>query len=218
MSIETTTQPSTTEVTTATECVKEKVVLDESNIESNDLSSPLSTIDKDALQEKDDNKFVETNESIIVLLVSGLDDQVNGVKVTGDGIATITVKYKLPNNQDFITVQAPNVRPGDEIPLELKSYNVIRITVTKEPGSNSIRLDSVEVSTCAKLTTVSVVSTTALPPSTPVTSQTEKAPTTSALPTTVPTTAVTAVQPTKASSPSITSGPSSTTSVPTTTP
>ncbi|VDI60313.1 Hypothetical predicted protein [Mytilus galloprovincialis] len=215
---ETTTQPSTTEVTTATECVKEKVVLDESNIESNDLSSPLSTIDKDALQEKDDNKFVETNESIIVLLVSGLDDQVNGVKVTGDGIATITVKYKLPNNQDFITVQAPNVRPGDEIPLELKSYNVIRITVTKEPGSNSIRLDSVEVSTCAKLTTVSVVSTTALPPSTPVTSQTEKAPTTSALPTTVPTTAVTAVQPTKASSPSITSGPSSTTSVPTTTP
>lgn len=105
MSVETTTQQATIEVTTATECVKEKVVLDESNIESNDPSSPLSKSDKDALQEKDDNKFVETNESIIVLLVSGLDDQVNGVKVTGDGIATITVKYNLPNNQDFITVQ-----------------------------------------------------------------------------------------------------------------
>lgn len=38
----------------------------------------------------------------------------------------------------------------------------------------------------AKLTTVPVVITTSLPPSTPVTSPTEKPPTTSALPTTVP--------------------------------
>ena len=105
VSMGTTTQPSTIEVTTATECVKEKVVLDESNIKSNDLSSPLSTSDKDALQEKDDNKFVETNESIMVLLIEGLDEEVNGVKVSGDGIATITVKYNLPDNPEFITVQ-----------------------------------------------------------------------------------------------------------------
>ncbi|XP_063415982.1 uncharacterized protein LOC134697629 [Mytilus trossulus] len=148
VSMGTTTQPSTIEVTTATECVKEKVVLGESNIDTNNPLAPLSTSDKDALQEKDDNKFVETNESIMVLLIDGLDEEVNGVTVSGDGIATITVKYNLPDNPEFITVQAPNVQPGEEIPLESRKYNVIRITVTKQSGSSSIRLDSVELSTC----------------------------------------------------------------------
>jgi hypothetical protein len=105
VSMGTTTQPSTIEVTTATECVKEKVVLGESNIDTNNPLAPLSTSDKDALQEKDDNKFVETNESIMVLLIDGLDEEVNGVTVSGDGIATITVKYNLPDNPEFITVQ-----------------------------------------------------------------------------------------------------------------
>ncbi|XP_063417709.1 collagen alpha-1(XXVII) chain A-like [Mytilus trossulus] len=144
----TTTQPSNIEVTTATECVKENVVLGESNIDTNNPLAPLSTSDKDALQEKDDNKFVETNESIMVLLIDGLDEEVNGVTVSGDGIATITVKYNLPDNPEFITVQAPNVQPGEEIPLESRKYNVIRITVTKQSGSSSIRLDSVELFTC----------------------------------------------------------------------
>ncbi|CAG2184395.1 unnamed protein product [Mytilus edulis] len=193
VSMGTTTQPSTIEVTTATECVKEKVVLGESNIDTNNPLAPLSTSDKDALQEKDDNKFVETNESIMVLLIDGLDEEVNGVTVSGDGIATITVKYNLPDNPEFITVQAPNVQPGEEIPLESKKYNIIRITVTKQSGSSTIRLDSVELSTCAKLTTVPVVITTSLPPSTPVTSPTEKPPTTSALPTTVPQTPPTGI-------------------------
>ncbi|XP_076071618.1 uncharacterized protein LOC143043007 [Mytilus galloprovincialis] len=160
VSMGTTTQPSTIEVTTATECVKEKVVLGESNIDTNNPLAPLSTSDKDALQEKDDNKFVETNESIMVLLIDGLDEEVNGVTVSGDGIATITVKYNLPDNPEFITVQAPNVQPGEEIPLESRKYNVIRITVTKQSGSSSIRLDSVELSTCGELTTVSMGTTT----------------------------------------------------------
>lgn len=83
--------------TTTTECVKNNVFLDDSNVVS--PSKPLSPTDIEALTEANDNKVVEIPLlSEVVIEISDLNDEINGLKVVGQNIGTIAVVYYLPDS------------------------------------------------------------------------------------------------------------------------
>lgn len=93
----TTAQPTTMAATTTTECVKNNVFLDDSNVVS--PSKPLSPTDIEALTEANDNKVVEIPLlSEVVIEISDLNDEINGLKVVGQNIGTIAVVYYLPES------------------------------------------------------------------------------------------------------------------------
>lgn len=107
----TTPQATTLEVTTTTECVKTNIMptIDGSKIDSSTVT--LSVEDKNALRESGDNKFVEITKDTFVLEISDVDDQVNGLKVLGTNIASITVDVSLPESPtDFSSVPVSRYR------------------------------------------------------------------------------------------------------------
>lgn len=93
----TTTSVATTtmEMTTTTECEKYKVPLDASNLVS--PTKPLLTSDITALTE-DNAEVVQIPSETFILKISGLDDEINGLKVSGENIGSITVTYTLPES------------------------------------------------------------------------------------------------------------------------
>lgn len=84
-------------VTTTTECVKNNVFLDDSNVVS--PTTPLSPTDIEALNEANDNKVVEIPLlPAVVIEIADINDEINGLKVVGQNIGTITVVYYLPES------------------------------------------------------------------------------------------------------------------------